>query len=67
MAGMELVKDGINGYIVPVNDQEALIRQMKSLLSQDHETMGRQALETIRDYTIEKMAQKHVAFFDKII
>lgn len=67
VAGMELVKDGVNGYIIPVDDQEALIRQTNLLLTRNFEDMGRQALETIRAYTIEKMAQKHVAFFDEII
>lgn len=63
VAGVELVENGINGYIVPVDDNEALTEAITKTLRADYRQMGRQALETIRPYTIENMAKAHVEIF----
>lgn len=63
VAGMELVENGVNGYIVPVNDPNALITSINQLLAEDYERMGAAALETIRPYTFENMAKAHVEIF----
>lgn len=63
VAGMELIRDGENGYIVPVNDPKALIEKTNLLLQQDYRQMGANALETIRPYTVENMAKTHVDIF----
>lgn len=63
VAGMELVKNGINGYIVPVKDRAALVGAINCALAQDYRKMGAAALETIRPYTIENMAAAHVEIF----
>lgn len=63
VAGMELVKNGENGYIVPVDQEKALAEKLDDLFREDFRKMGRAALETIRPYTIENMAKAHVEIF----
>ena len=60
VAGMELIQDGINGYIVPVGDGEKLRQAIHAVLRADYGAMGRNALETIRPYSIENMAKIHM-------
>ena len=63
VAGLELVEDGVNGGIVPVEDSDALARKIREALSADLEKMGEQSLKKIRPYTIENMAKVHVEIF----
>lgn len=63
VAGMELVENGVNGYIVPIKDATALEESIRKLLEQDYRKMGAAALEAIRPYTIENMAKTHVEIF----
>ena len=65
VAGLELVEDGLNGYIVPVGDVAALAEKMNAVLSSDFAAMGAAALEKVRPYTIENMAATHVEIFSK--
>lgn len=65
VAGLELVEEGVTGYIVPVGDAAALADRMNAVLSSDYEAMGAAALEKIRPYTIENMAKTHVEIFSK--
>lgn len=60
VAGVELVEDGINGYLVPVDDNDALKNAVNRILSEDYRSMGAASLEKIRPYTIENMARAHV-------
>ncbi len=59
VAGLELVKEGENGYIVPVNDVSALTQSIIRILAQDYRAMGEKSLERIHPYTIEEMAKIH--------
>ena len=63
VAGVELVENGVNGYIVPAKDQEALACAINRVLSEDYRTMGKTSLEKIRPYTIENMARAHMEIF----
>lgn len=63
VAGVELVKNGVNGYIVPARDKTALAEAVNRVLAEDYRNMGRASLETIRPYTIENMAKAHVEIF----
>ena len=65
VAGLELVEDGINGYIVPVGDAQSLAEKMNAVLSADYEAMGAASLEKVRPYTLENMARTHVEIFSK--
>ena len=59
VAGLELIEDGVNGYIVPVEDAEALAEKIQAVLRSDMEKMGQAALDQIRPYTLENMAKVH--------
>lgn len=61
VAGMELVENGVNGYLVPIEDPDALSESLNKVLSSDMEAMGRASLEKIQGYTIENMARAHLA------
>ena len=60
-AALELVRDGVNGRIIPTEDSEALADAIKVLLSGPSMAFG--ALQSVQDYTIEKMAEKHKEVF----
>lgn len=64
VAGLELVEDGVNGYIVPVGDANALAEKIRAVLNSDLEQMGAASLEKIRPYTLENMAKRHVEILD---
>ena len=64
VAGLELVEEGVNGYIVPVEDEAALARRIRDVLASDRETMGAASLEKIRPYTLENMARVHAEIFE---
>ena len=62
IAGMELVKEGINGYLVSTGDfRTALEKINKILRSEDlRKSMAQKSIQLISAYTIEKMAEKHL-------
>ena len=64
VAGLELVEDDVNGYIVPVRSVEALAEKMNRILKCDLRAMGEASLEKIRPYTIENMARVHEEIFE---
>lgn len=66
VAGLELVEDGVNGYIVPVGDVEALAEKINAIFTQDWTGMGQLSREKIRPYTIENMAKVHLDIFDNV-
>lgn len=65
VAGLELVENGVTGYIVPVEDVEKLKDAMLRALSGDLRKMGGAALERIRPYTIENMAKAHMEILER--
>lgn len=64
VAGLELIEDGVNGYIVPVEDADALAQKINAVLADDMERMGAAALEKVRPYTLENMAKTHAEIFE---
>lgn len=66
VAGLDLVEEGVNGYIVPVEDVQALAEKINAVFTQDWIQMGQRSLEKIRPYTIEQMAKVHLEIFEKI-
>ena len=65
VAGLELVENGRNGYIIPVDDQQALTDAINRVLDGDYRAMGAASLEKIRPYTIENMVMAHLEIFSK--
>jgi len=67
LAGLTLVKNGENGYTVPVEDVEALKQAIEKVFEGDNASeFGRKSLEKIRNYTIEKMAVEHRDVFKAV-
>lgn len=60
VAALELIKDGVNGYIVPVEDSTALAGGINKVLTGNHDGMSSAAYQSIQDYTIENMAKRHL-------
>ena len=66
VAGLDLVENGVNGYIVPVEDADALAEKINTLFTQDWTEMGQVSREKIQPYTIENMAKTHMEFFETV-
>ena len=68
IAGLELIKNDENGYIVPVGNEKILYEKMNQLLSDDmlRKSMGQKSLEKIHEYTFETMAKVHIDFLTKL-
>lgn len=64
VAGLDLVEDGVNGYIVPIEEDKILAEKLNAVLSADMQKMGAASLEKIRPYTLEHMAKTHWEIFE---
>ena len=64
VAGLELIEDGVNGYVVPVEDEKALAEKINAVLAADLQQMGEASLRKIRPYTLENMAKVHAEIFE---
>lgn len=61
IAGLELVRDGENGFIVPVNSSKATANRIMDCFKGDNlQEFGSNSLIKIKDYTFEKMAERHM-------
>lgn len=58
VAGLELIKDGENGYVVKLGDDKSFMERTKLLLQDDdlRYKIGQNSIETIKDYTLSNMA-----------
>lgn len=64
IAALELVKNGENGYIVPVDDPEKMAESLNKVINDSYlrSEMAECSLKTISDYSIENMARKHIDY-----
>ena len=63
----EILKEGVNGLLVPVDDEEALSTAMGRLLEDTilRKTLGSMARSTVKlGYSIKKCARAHMEMFD---
>ena len=66
LAGLSLVKNDENGYIVQVDDVEATKKAIGRVFEVDNVArFGRKSLEKIKGYTIEQMAREHREVFEE--
>lgn len=65
VAGLDLVRDNENGYLVPSGDASILHQRIDNLIKNDGllKKMGINNLKQIKEYTIENIAGKHVEIF----
>lgn len=67
VAGLELVKNGKNGYVVPVEDEQALTQAIIKVLGDDRITMAWESLKQIQGYTFEEMAKRHIEVLSQCV
>ena len=67
VAGLELVKNGKNGYLVPVEDEQALTQAIIKVLGDDRITMAWESLKEIQGYTFEEMAKRHIEVLSQCV
>ncbi len=68
IAGLELVENGANGYLVDPDKPQELATLIKDILS-DEVTKNRMEIESIRriqGYTIEEMAKRHMEIISNL-
>ena len=66
VAGKELIQNGINGYLVPIEDEEQLRDRINQLLESETKRleMAQNNLLKSKEYTIEKMVLAHMLVID---
>ena len=65
----DLVRDGINGFVVPADaGPEEIARRLASLLPEEvRERMGRAARETAREHTWDAAAARVAAIYEELL
>jgi glycosyltransferase involved in cell wall biosynthesis len=66
-AALELIENGKNGYIVPVNDHTALANSINMVFESNMTEMSANAVSSISGYSIENMAKSHLDAFTRLI
>ncbi len=68
VAGLELVKEGENGFLTDAEDACNATAKTAFVLRDEkvREAYSRKSKELIQGYTIEKMAERHIEIFEKI-
>lgn len=66
----DVVTDGVNGYLVPVKDSDALAEKIKALI--DHPElrvqMGLAARKVAEDnFSVDKVIEKHLAIYQELV
>lgn len=54
---IDLVQDGVNGYIFESNNVHDLLQKLKAMLSGDYVLMGKRSQEVIAGWSLERQAQ----------
>lgn len=66
VAGLELIENDINGYIVPSDDSDILAKKLNVLIEDDdlRIKIGKNNLTKISEYTFEEMVKRHIHVFN---
>ena len=69
VAGLELIKNYENGFIIPIEDEISLYEKMNIILKDEkiRNYMSTNNLNKIHKYTIENMAIEHIKIFNQIV
>lgn len=69
IAGMELIRQGKNGYIIPAENPRRLAMAINRLLLNPKKTeaMGRNALASVKGKTMRKIAAGHIRAIDRYL
>ena len=65
VAGIELIQNGVNGYLMPIDSPKSIIQDVNVLRKNVRlcSQMGAASLERINHFTIEKMCYAHMSIF----
>jgi len=65
----DLIKDGINGFLIPVDDDKTLLRRIKYLIEDDklRENMGREAMKVSEDLAPDIVNEKWEKYLLKLM
>lgn len=65
----DLISDGVNGFLIPVNDQEALTKRLSELVNDKklQTELGQKAKETTENYTSEQVVFQWESLINKYI
>ncbi|MBE6606231.1 MAG: glycosyltransferase family 4 protein [Ruminococcaceae bacterium] len=66
-AGLELISDGVNGYLVDVGDEKGLAEAINKVLDVVDDSMQKASLSVIENYTIESMVERHMEIFKEYV
>ena len=68
VAGLELIINEENGFIVPVDDEITLGRTIQNVVQDPKKltTMSKISLESVERYTIEQMAREHFNIINQL-
>ena len=66
LGAVELIENGVNGYIVPVNNCVKLAEAMKKILLTDETMMSQNNLKKISTYTYENVIESHIKAITEI-
>jgi len=69
IAGKELIDNYINGFVIPVDDEEILAEKADYLFKNENIviSMANENLKRVSLYTIEEMAKSHIRIFEQIL
>lgn len=69
IAGLEMIEDGVNGFITEVDNEKKLREKMNYILKNEEvsKEMTLSNLKLAKDYTIEKMADEHIKIFERVL
>lgn len=66
LGAVELIENGVNGYIVPANNCAKLAEAMKKILLTDETMMSQNNLKKISTYTYENVIESHIKAITEI-
>lgn len=69
VAGIELVEDNVNGYIISVDDYIMLSKRINEICNNDklRNIMYKNNINKIKQYTIENMVEEYINIFNEIL
>jgi len=67
-AGLELIKNGENGFLVNDGDENITVEYIKKILADDslRENMSKKNITLAYEYTIEQMVRDHIRIFNEL-